>query len=169
MFCDSCGAALQTGQSFCSKCGKAIIVGAQPIGTRVARHGQILGILWIAYSALTLLVGIMMNIIFHHILPTLLRYEPPQPGGGPPPEVILGLVRPIISIVAILILAKGAAGIIAGIGLLQRAPWSRTLTLVLACLSLISAPFGTAIGVYSLWVLLSPNADAEFHAVAAGA
>lgn len=165
MFCDSCGTPLQSGQSFCAKCGKAIIGGAQPWGSRVARHAQMLGILWIAYSALLLLVGMLMIVVFQHVLPGILRYEPPQQQ-GPPPGVVFGLLRPVMHVVAVLILVKAAAGIAAGIGVLQRAGWSRILTLVLACVSLLSLPFGTALGVYSLWVLLSPNAEAEFHGLA---
>jgi len=42
----------------------------------------------------------------------------------------------------------------AGWGLLQRAPWARLLALILAFLALFNVPFGTAIGVYTLWVLL---------------
>lgn len=164
MYCDACGTQLETGQVFCSKCGKQIVIGAtQAVKVnRVAQHGQLLGILWIAYSALTALVGIVLLVVFQHILPAILRYQPPQQQ-GPPPEVVFGLLRPLMHIVAVLVLAKGVAGLFAGIGLLQRAGWSRMLTLVLACISLLSFPFGTAIGVYSLWVLLSANAEAEFH------
>ena len=161
MFCDSCGTTLQAGQSYCQRCGKPV-VGGVPVGSsRVSRHGQMLGILWIAYSALLVLVGIFMLVFFQHIFPLILRAEPPQ--GGPPPEVVFGIVRPMMHFFAILILAKAVAGIAAGIGILQRAPWARMLTIVLGCLSLISMPFGTALGIYSLWVLLSPNADADFH------
>ena len=53
MFCDSCGAQIATGQAFCPRCGKAIVGAVQPGSSRVARHSQILGILWIAYSAFT--------------------------------------------------------------------------------------------------------------------
>ena len=162
MFCDSCGTPLQAGQSFCAKCGRAIVGGVQPGGSRVARHAQMLGILWVAYSALLLVVGMFMIVVFQHILPGILRYEPPQQQ-GPPPQVVFDLLRPLMHVVALLILVKAAAGIAAGIGVLQRAHWSRMLTLVLACVSLLSFPFGSALGVYSLWVLLSPNAEAELH------
>ena len=162
MYCDSCGTPIETGHGYCSKCGKAI-VGPQPVAvvSRVAQHSQILGILWIAYSVLTALIGCLMIFFFQHFVPMMLRYQPPQQQ-GPPPEVVFGMIRPILHFVAILAFAKGLAGIFAGIGLLQRAAWSRTLTLVVACISLLSFPFGTALGVYSLWVLLSPGAEAEF-------
>ena len=162
MYCNSCGTPLEPGHVFCSKCGQQIVQVTRPSVSRVAQHGQLVGILWIAYSALTALGGIVLMIVFQHILPTILRYQPPQ-HQGPPPEVVLGLFRPFMHIVAVLVLAKGITGFIAGIGLLQRAGWSRMLTLVLACISILSFPFGTALGVYSLWVLLSPHAEMEFH------
>ena len=164
MFCDSCGTPIQSGQGFCVRCGKAIVGSLQPGGSRVARHAQMLGSLWIAYSAVLVLVGFFMIVFFQHLLPLIVRYQPPQAQNGPPPEVIFGFMRPFMHLIAVLILIKAVAGVAAGIGLLQRAEWSRMLAIVLACISLISMPFGTAIGIYSLWVLLSPNADSEFHA-----
>ena len=46
-------------------------------------------------------------------------------------------------------------GIIGGIGLLQHRSWARILVLILAIINLINVPFGTALGIYSLWVLLN--------------
>ncbi len=59
--------------------------------------------------------------------------------------------------------------IVGGIALLQRRPWARILVLILSFLSLIMFPFGTAYGVYAIWVLmkddtvrlLAPAADAQ--------
>ena len=45
-------------------------------------------------------------------------------------------------------------GIIAGWGLLNGKNWARVLAIVLGCLNILSFPFGTAIGLYTLWVLL---------------
>jgi len=53
--------------------------------------------------------------------------------------------------------------IIAGIGLLKRRPWSRILTLILGVLSLLEIPIGTAVGIYTLWVLLKPEAAQFFQ------
>ncbi len=174
MFCDSCGTQIQAGQSFCQRCGKAIVGVVQPLGSRVARHSQMLGILWIAYSAILILFSFGMLVFFQHIFPVIIQQaiqnSPPQ-RGGPPPEIVFGMMRPIMHFVTILLFAKGVAGVIAGIGIVQRAEWSRVLTIVLACIGLVSFPFGTALGIYTLWVLLSPNAADEFrqfsHAVSA--
>ena len=40
------------------------------------------------------------------------------------------------------------------------------LTIVLAVISLFNMPFGTALGIYTLWVLISPNANSEYQAMA---
>jgi len=52
----------------------------------------------------------------------------------------------------------------AGYGLLRFRPWARMLTIVLAVFELIRFPFGTILGVYSLWVLLSSEGAAQFQA-----
>ena len=45
-------------------------------------------------------------------------------------------------------------------GLFERQPWARTLGMVLGILALIRPPFGTALGIYTLWVL-APEASAR--------
>jgi len=65
------------------------------------------------------------------------------------------------------VLAKAAFGFMAGWGLLQREPWARILTLVLGFISLFNVPFGTAVGVYTLWVLLPQQSQEEYDAMAA--
>jgi hypothetical protein len=59
------------------------------------------------------------------------------------------------SIIAAVLIIFSIPDIIAGIGLLKRRPWARILTLILSCIDLIEIPFGTALGAYSLWVLLN--------------
>jgi hypothetical protein len=56
--------------------------------------------------------------------------------------------------------------IIAGWGLFAGKNWARPVTLVLAIFHLPNFPFGTALGVYSLWVLLQPDADLHSSAPA---
>jgi len=73
-------------------------------------------------------------------------------------------LHPFLSFIAILIFVKGAAGFLAGWGLLQRESWARILSIVLALLALLNIPFGTALGIYTLWVLLPAGADAEYEA-----
>ena len=63
--------------------------------------------------------------------------------------------------------AMAACQLIAGWGLLQRKPWARILTIVLGVISLIRIPFGTALGIYTLWVLLSKEGAAQFGVTSA--
>ena len=54
-------------------------------------------------------------------------------------------------------------GIIGGIALIQMKSWSRILILVLGFLNLLNVPLGTALGVYTIWVLMSDETIALFN------
>lgn len=53
-------------------------------------------------------------------------------------------------------------GLVAGVGLLKRKTWARVLALVLAILSLLNFPIGTAVGIYAIWVLLQTDVSEYF-------
>ena len=63
---------------------------------------------------------------------------------------------------AVFLSLLSAPGLVAGIGLLRFRPWARILGLVVAILDLIHFPFGTVLGVYGIWVLLSKETEALF-------
>ncbi len=88
--------------------------------------------------------------------------------GGPPPEITVWL-GPLIKVGGVLILAKAAAGFIAGWGLLKHQDWARTVALVVGFVALLSVPVGTALGIYTLWVLLPARSDEEYKALAQAA
>ena len=158
MFCDGCGDALQPGQQFCGKCGKEIVgpvVVGYPRRSRVREHLRLLGILWLALAAWEFLGAAVLYIVAN----TLFRMQLPQ---GPPPEARLFL-HPLLTVIAVFVAVKAAVGFAAGWGLLQREPWARVLSLVLAFLALFHVPFGTALGVYTLWVLLPSQSDEEYQ------
>ncbi len=52
--------------------------------------------------------------------------------------------------------------LIGGYGLLKRKEWGRILIIILSFLDLLSFPFGTALGIYSLWVLFKDEVKVEF-------
>ena len=149
MFCDGCGGTVQPGQAFCSRCGKQVVgpVSAyEPLPGRVQEHVHLLGLLWLAISAFYTIGGVVLYVLANTLL-VHLRASGEQ--AGPP-----AFLTPLLSVIAIFILAKAACGFIAGWGLLHREPWARVIALVLAFISLFNVPFGTAIGVYTMWVLL---------------
>ena len=158
MFCDKCGAAVQSSQRFCGRCGKEF-AGAAVVPfsrhSRVGEHIRMVGILWLAFSALNALVGVVLFILANTVFAHLHEM-------GAPPDVPTGFLSSLFGTIGVLILAKTAAGFLAGWGLLQRASWARMLTIVLAFIALFHIPFGTALGIYTLWVLLPAGADAEY-------
>ena len=64
---------------------------------------------------------------------------------------ITAIVGPVV---AFFLFILSVPGIIGGIGLLKRKPWARFLVLVLAVLDLFNIPIGTALGIYTIWVLM---------------
>lgn len=157
MFCDGCGTAVQPGQKFCPSCGRQLgvaLVTAMAPG-RVERHLNLLGILWMAASAVHLLGAGVLWVLGH----TLMARVGEQAG----PVVTPGFFVGLFSVLAGYLLLKAIAGFMAGWGLLRKEPWARTLCLVMGFLELLHVPLGTALGVYTLWVLLAPNADQEYR------
>jgi hypothetical protein len=67
-------------------------------------------------------------------------------------------------LVSALVLALwAAANALVGAGLRRRASQARLAALVLAVLDLFILPFGTALGVYGLWVLVHHDSRLEFE------
>jgi len=163
MFCDRCGAALQADQRFCGKCGRDLggaVIGF-PRRSRVQEHIRLLGIFWLALSALNAVGGVVLFILANTLFVHLSEMSG-HPGAT-------AWLHPFLSFIGGLVVLKGAAGFLAGWGLLQREPWARMLAIVLGFLALFNVPFGTALGIYTLWVLLPAGADAEYEAQARAA
>ena len=152
MFCESCGTELNAGQTVCAKCGRALVGYAAVKQDRMARHVQLLGIFWITYSVLHLIGGVVLLILANTLFVHLGRMEQG-----------VEFLHPLLSVVAVLLMIKGALGIAAGYGLVERAAWARIVCIILGFLALLSVPFGTALGVYTIWVLLPPGADEKYR------
>ena len=165
MFCDGCGGTVQPGQAYCSKCGKPIVgpvVAGALRRNRVESHLHLLAILWYAISALNGLAGVLVVVLANTLIPHLRAL-------GAPPEMPVEFFVVLCNTFGILILAKAAAGFIAGWGLLRHEPWARVVTLVLAFLALLNFPLGTALGIYTLWALLPGQSQHEYEALVARA
>ena len=68
---------------------------------------------------------------------------------------ILGIIG---TTVGALLVVLGIPGMVAGYGLLRRKAWGRILAMVVGFLGLVNFPLGTAIGIYTCWVLLQDSA-----------
>jgi len=80
-----------------------------------------------------------------------------------PPDVPAGFLHALFAAIGTLVLLKAACGFFAGWGLLRREPWARMLTIVLSFLALFNIPFGTALGIYGLWVLSPAESEREYE------
>jgi hypothetical protein len=166
MFCDKCGAQLGAGQRFCGACGKEMAPLGLPFpASRLSRHLHILGVLWVAYSALGLIGAAVLMVLSRTLF---------APGSGvvhgPPDFPGLPIfMHSLFHFLFILLLIKSVGGVLAGFGLLNRQSWARPLALVWSFLAMLNIPFGMALGIYTLWVLMSPSADEEYRRISAGA
>jgi len=167
MFCNRCGAQVMPGQTFCPQCGAsvselasgttAVAAAATPV-SRVQQHIQVLAVLWLIAGGLVVIPAIFV-LTLGMTLP--FSVSPDVPAGAL-------LAGPLIAtVVTIVLLILGLPSLLAGWGLWTRKPWARILAIVLAIIALFSFPFGTALGIYTLWVLASRGADDEYRAMAA--
>ncbi len=78
----------------------------------------------------------------------------------------LGGILPVFA--GITLLATVLA-LLTGYALLTRQPWGRTLAIVVGVLTLIKPPLGTALGIYTLWVLAPGESGVEYAEMAEGA
>ena len=166
MFCNYCGKEFEPGQAFCASCGKPLVPEGAPMPqatpppaeTRLARHLRILAILWLVASAFRLLESGAL-FAMRRTLPFFLGDLGLDWG-------LERFIPRMLSMMGGFVLVSALAGLIAGWGLLERHPWARVLTLVLAALALIRFPFGTALGVYTFWVLLPSQSEQEYRLLA---
>jgi hypothetical protein len=155
MFCTTCGNPITADQAVCSKCGRATAVGNMQGGiNRVSQHYRTLGILQIIYSGLHALGGLCVVLAAKLVLGNVLANVSPRPPM---------FLQPLVEMIGWCLLAFSAVGLVGGIGLLSRAPWARTLTLVAGFIELLNVPIGTALGIYTLWVLLSTGSEDEYR------
>jgi hypothetical protein len=71
---------------------------------------------------------------------------------GPMPP--MGFMPAILHFAWVFLVLRAALALAAGWGLMERAPWGRIVAIVAAFLSLLRFPFGTALGIWTLVVLL---------------
>jgi hypothetical protein len=124
------------------------------------QHVKILGVLNIVWGALGSLSGLVILLVFGGAFGVLnaVALHHPEAAFVPPILVLIG------GAISIFLLLLSVPSIIAGIGLLYFKPWARILAIVVSALHLMNIPFGTALGIYGLWVLFSPKSQIIFTA-----
>lgn len=120
-------------------------------------HVKVVGALFIAIGALGLLVAVFVM--------ATMGLSAGLVGIAADP-VDAEIAQPILAVigaaVTVFLLVLSVPGIVVGWGLLNYRPWARIAGIVLAVLNLLNIPFGTALGIYALWVLFNSETERLF-------
>jgi hypothetical protein len=122
-------------------------------------HVRILAYLHIFFGALGLLGALAVLFIFGGLAGIVGMANPQDADAWHVAIPILGIIGTVVFVIVLLL---SLPSLIAGAGLLKFLPWARILTIVLSALNLPMVPFGTALGIYGLWVLLQQQTERLF-------
>jgi len=161
MFCNHCGAPIQPGFKLCPNCGNPVVSATgtpatapspQPQRSRLERHLRTVGILWMVAGVLWLIPSLVL-MGFSHV-PRIFDMDDRFAHTFMPPMMLsFGAFFLLIAI----------SGIFMGWGLMNHERWARITAIILSVLALLHPPFGTALGVYTLWVLLPADSASEYE------
>jgi hypothetical protein len=121
------------------------------------RHVRLLGILAGLWGGLASLVGVSMLLLAAGALAEMMD---PLAAAV---ELAAGLTAAVFAAVGVFALLWGGAHLWAAVLLQRRRPLGRVLSLALAVVNQLVLPFGTALGVYAMWVLLTNDGRRLFE------
>jgi hypothetical protein len=119
-------------------------------------HVDFVGILFIVWGALTALVG--LSTLALGVGAASLAASVSSSGG----HVAAGLTAVAFFTLSIIAMIWGAGHVLIGLPLRRHRPGARLLALMAGSIDLLLLPYGTALGCYTLWVLLSEQGKAIF-------
>jgi hypothetical protein len=115
---------------------------------------KVLSLVWFVYAALSLVAGVA-GLTFAHAF--FSNHFGPWAHGQPwgdqsgPPE---WLGQAFLRFVWVAVIVRAGLAFVAGWGLHERTQWGRIVAIVAAFLSLLKFPFGTALGIWTLVILM---------------
>jgi hypothetical protein len=124
----------------------------------MAQHVKILGVLHIVFAGFGILAGVIVLVVMGGIASFVGISD-----HSPDSAFAIPILGGIGGFVFVLLLVLSLPGMIGGFGLLQFRSWARILVIILSALELLSVPFGTALGIYGLWVLLNRETERLFQ------
>ena len=116
-----------------------------------------MGVLFVVWGLLTTLVGV--STLALGVGAVALITSASRGGGG---TFAAGVTAALFTTLAVIAIIWGSAHVIVGVPLRRRRPWARIIALMLGSVDLLLLPYGTALGVYALWVLLNEKGKALF-------
>lgn len=123
----------------------------------MAAQVDLLGVLFIVWGLLTTLVGV--STLALGVGAVALITSSNRSEGG---QVAAGLTAAAFAALAVIAILWGSAHVVVGLPLRRQRPWARIAALMLGSIDLLLLPYGTALGIYALWVLLSESGKSLF-------
>ena len=172
MTCSTCGSDLAEDVRFCPRCGaqtpsKPSAPYASPAYglpcDRVSRNLQTLGTLWLVYAVLRAVTGLIGVLFLHGLFGTHFGHSDFNLGWSPFGRMWLDTLWPMAMFS--LMVSVGCT-LLTGYALLTRQTWGRVLAIIFGVIALIHFPLGTALGIYTLWVL-APRVSGDQYAALA--
>lgn len=119
-------------------------------------HKRTLGIIHLIYGILTTVVFLFIGSIVAAVAP-FISAEILENGDQNAEQVIALISSAVRGVFILIFIFSALPSIIAGIGLLSRKSWGLVISLIAGCIAIFSFPFGTALGVYSIYVFVQNN------------
>jgi len=161
MYCSGCGYPVAPGQPACAQCGRPTVAPVPPVPglafevENYAGKIRALSVVWAIFAAFSFVTGIA-GLTFAHAFMTHHFGQTPFGNGpwsnSPFPEEWFG--HALFGFIWGALLLRTALAIFVAWGLYERAQWARIVAIVVAFLSLLKFPFGTALGIWTLVVLM---------------
>ncbi|MGA7156036.1 MAG: hypothetical protein WBY53_04275 [Acidobacteriaceae bacterium] len=131
--------------------------------TRVARNIQVLGAMWLVLAVLRLFAMLVGMMFLHGIFGSHWSGNDFSFGWNPFGDMWLASLWPM----AFFYMAVSVGcTVLTGYALLTRQPWGRVLGIIFGILALVHIPLGTALGIYTLWVLAPRLSGDEYASLA---
>lgn len=121
----------------------------------MSKHVNAIGVLRLGLAA----VGVLLVVMVYFGTRWLLTF----------PEVIedrmaASVLTTVGNALVVVVSIGTALNLIAGLGLLAYQGWARYLAMILSIFDLFNLPVGTAVGLYTLWVLMHDDVIRHFGA-----
>jgi hypothetical protein len=121
-------------------------------------HVDLVGVLFMVWGGLTILIG--ASTLALGMAAAALISSAAQAGRG---QFAASLTAATFTVLALLAVLWGAAHLAVGVLVRRRRHWSRLGAVLLGSVDLLLLPYGTALGVYALWILLREDTKRLFE------
>ena len=122
-----------------------------PVENKMEKHLTIVAALQVGFSLLGILAAVIVYTVLRSVSTFVDDYQAER------------VLRIVAFWVPLFLMVISVPGLIGGIGLFMRQGWARILVLIFSVLDLFNIPIGTAIGIYTIWVLVQTDTVKLFN------